>query len=76
MIENTHLIHTKGNRKNFVVCTGSGRRSKLDVELGMLHAIGYWCGNKEEVDTPEIKEVWIPFTEISHVESLVYRQRA
>ena len=76
MIENTHIIQTRGKRKNFVVCTVSGRRSKLDVELNMLHAIGYWCGEKEEVEQAEIKEIWIPFTEISHVESLVYRPRA
>lgn len=81
MIENTHVIYTKKRaaaQKRFVVCTEPGKRSKLDVDLGMLHAIGYWAPAEKEIDVEEriIEEVWIPFTEVSHVESLLYRQRS
>lgn len=75
-MDKTHIVHTKGraaNRKRFVVCAGTGKRPKMDVDLMMLHVIGYWDDSKTEEIV--VKEVWIPFEEISHVESLVYRQR-
>jgi hypothetical protein len=73
-LNNTHKIYLKNQgkekRPNFIVGNVVGRRSKIDVDLCMLHVIGYW-----DTDNASFKEVWIPLSEISHVESLVYRHK-
>lgn len=76
MIDKTHIIHTKSRvvaHKKFIVCAGQGKKSKIDVDLNMLHTIGYW--GEEEDNNVSMEEVWIPFSEVSFVSSLVYRPR-
>lgn len=75
-IINTHKIHVKQGKDkklNFIVCGTSGHRPKIDVDLGMLHVIGYW--ETVLTDSVLLQEVWIPLNEISYVESLVYRHK-
>lgn len=79
----THLIKfkkktAKSVARCFVVCSESGKRSKLDIELNMLHAIGFWSdeGSYSEISDIVVEEVWIPLTDIDHVGSLIYRQRS
>ena len=45
----------------------------------VFHGVGYWTDNKPErnsIENKEITEVWIPWGEIDHVESWMYRQRS
>jgi len=70
-IVDAYRVYLKGSSKNkFSVVSAMGKRPKIDVDLGMLHVIGYWEGE----ENPTIREIWIPYSEIRHVESLICRR--
>lgn len=54
---------------------------KVDMGSALFHSRGYWTNNlpnladgstSVEVDQTELKDVWIPWGNISHIENLTY----
>jgi len=68
--------NVKSANKFFVVT--SIRRDEFNSPA-VFHGIGYWATEHPNniLDTrAKITEVWIPWEQIDHVESLMYRQRS
>lgn len=80
-----YAVHMKKRTAKAKDCYFIATDKKVDWGTGLFHARGYWTEElppmAEEgptmvsVDAGELKDVWIPWGNIDHIENLTYKGR-
>jgi len=82
MVELYYLVYLNKkfskDKEKFFICT-KNRRDEFN-KVSVFHGIGYWYIGEisnmfENAEQKDEYEVWIPWSEIDHVQSLMYKQR-
>jgi hypothetical protein len=74
VLYSVHLLKNTSKEAEKVFLRTKRRGDEFSLP-NCFHGIGFFCKNNNDVEEKVEQEVWIPYSKIEYVESLVYKPR-